>query len=72
MKILAIDRELEHYLRVISPNWCDDEKLFANWFNILVERYNLDQSEPDDNIIDEQLEAVLQAQVNSKVVYIVS
>jgi len=69
MKLLAIDRELEHYLRVLAPNFVNsesDEILADKWLDKLMDRYNLVD---DDGWLDKKLEAILRAQIKAEVIY---
>lgn len=68
MKLLAIDRELEHYLRVIAPNYNNPSQVDVaeKWLDKLMNRYNLFD---DDGYLDGKLEAILQAQIKAEVIY---
>ena len=62
-RLLAIDRELEHFLRVALP---EDEDDVATTWNALVYRYALWDYESHE--IELKLEAILEAQKNAKVI----
>ena len=68
MKLLAIDRDLEHYLRVIAPGVFvfPEDKTADMWLDKLMDRYNLSGHDVD---LDAQLEAILQAQMKADVIY---
>ena len=60
MKILAIDRDLEHYLRIIitEDEYCTSHEYFnlaTEKMSVLVSRYNLNPKEPDDDLLNEHL-----------------
>ena len=78
MKILAIDRELEHLLRIMRAEYQELNSVestiyaFKELFPMkdqVAERYNLDPDEKDIEIIWKQLEAILQAQIRAIVNY---
>lgn len=80
-RILAIDRELEHYIRVIimDKNYTDLSpgyiQLADKIADKLINRYRLDYAElftgeyANYDEINNQLESILQAQLKAKVFY---
>ena len=73
MRVLAIDRELEHFLRVIVPEYMQLPEKPENhtWYDTqhdkICERYNLDNGEFYGDSV-EWMEAILRAQIQAEVV----
>ena len=72
-RILAIDRDLEHYLRVVitSPEYYDLNPQYLQKADVkadeLIMRYGLENKDEDYDLMNDLLESILQAQKEATV-----